>query len=208
VVSDDREPPPGLQGVDAGLQAFLQGAQLIVHSDAERLKHQRCRMMSAPSADPRLPHHGYQVAGRAKGGGAARSDQRARQPSRTFELPILPEDALELERRSRAQQIRGGGGLPAVHAHVQRRHLSRVLGEPEAPLRGVELPRRHPEVQEQPIDACDSQVLEHACELAERGPHQRHPGVPRTAEPASGLAQCLVVDVETHQTSGRPDPLQ
>ena len=142
---DDREPPAGLQQPLGSIQAAGQFAKLVIDGDAERLKRlgRRIGLRSRP------------LTGRTADNlrCLARARQWARIYQRPRDLPRPPLLAIMKDDVGKVTLVRFIDDVGRRTAFLRHTHVERtVLAKGKAPLRPVELHRRHADVEHDRVD--------------------------------------------------------
>lgn len=148
MIGDDGEGPSGCQAVaEVGKRAREPG-QLVVDGNSYRLE-QAGKIAGAGSGAERPANGSYQVVAGGEGAGGSASHHFTRQPVGPSLVAILAKDAHQLTFGRSIQEL--GRRLRRVRAHA---HVECGTGtEGEAAPFGVQLVRRNPEVEDDPLEA-------------------------------------------------------
>ena len=177
---DDGQPTVGTEQLERCRQRALEGAELVVDLDPERLEHPLRRMTLAEPGRRRhrLLDRLDEVAGAGERLLGAAPDDRPRDRARVALLAVTAEDLGQPPLVRLVHDVARGALGGRIHPHVERR----VGGIREPALRPVELHRRDAEVEQDGIraHAVRREPVDHGGELAVEQPH---PGRRRPAEP-------------------------
>ena len=164
VIRYDHQPPARAQHLQALFERHAQRLHLAVHLDAERLEDLR-EVLGFVLARRARTHGLHQVGRRGEGPqGAGPLDAVGRLPRRLHLAPVT-QQARELGVRIGVGDVGRRAAAAPVHAHVEGCRAA----EREAPLRAVEVVRRHPQVGQHGIglgDAAQPQRAPHEAEVA------------------------------------------
>ena len=196
MVAYDREPTPWAQHLDCLLQPLFQVPQLPIHIHTQRLKCAGGRVDPAPAAPSCLHrHHSRQL-----GGGVYRpvANDRAGYPPRR---PLLAELEYDVRERGLGVGVHHLVGR-LLHAGAETHIQPRLPQKAEPPARGLHLPRREAQIEENSVRAQEPMLPRHRRDIREIGLRQHRPGAERGQLAARRLDR-LGVQVQAQNARAR-----
>src|SRR5439155_23691893 len=207
VVAEDDEPAAGPEQVHCRREPGLQGVELLVDGDPQRLEHPGGRV-DAPAGTWVDGHRPFDDRGellrRLDLCRPARVDDGPGDAAGVRFLAVSPEQRSELGRVQRGDELGGGHAATSIETHVERP----AGPEPEAPGPVRELGAREPEIEEQAVDGAEARRRCDVCEIPEVGLAQDEPVAEARSEATIDPGDGRPVGVETQEAAIRVGRLQ